>query len=105
MDESRSLNSIQDNLLLCYDLTKVEDGVRNVDYMYVSRFLSSLNCDELTMLWLSSITPDFVSDLDLVFHLCEWVIPHLEDLEWYESCSTVMRTMKDSRLYLSNFPE
>ena len=105
MDEPRLLNVIQDNLLLCYDLTKVDDKIRDVDFLYISRFLSSLNCDELTMLWISSISSDFVSDLDLVSFLCEWTLPFLEELEWYESCSSVMRTLKDSKLYLSNFPE
>lgn len=105
MSEARALTDIQDNLLLCYDLVKVEEGIRDVDFMYISRFLSSLNCDELTMLWLSKISDDFTSDLDMVLYLCEWVIPNLESLEWYESCSSVMRTLKDSQLYLKNFPE
>jgi hypothetical protein len=105
MDEPRLLNVIQDNLLLCYDLTKVDEKIRDVDFLYISRFLSSLNCDELTMLWISSISPDFISDLDMVNFLCEWIIPYLEGLEWYESCSSVMRTWKDTKLYLSNFPE
>lgn len=105
MSEARALTDIQDNLLLCYDLVKVEEGIRDVDFMYISRFLSSLNCDELTMLWLSKISDDFTSDLDMVLYLCEWVIPNLESLEWYESCASVMRTLKDSQLYLKNFPE
>ena len=103
-EESRSLSVIQDNLLLSYDLTKVNDGLREVDFLYVSRFLSSLTVDEMTMLWTSSITHDFVSDLDLVYFMCEWIMPYLEDLEWYENCIQVKRTMLDSRLYLSNFP-
>jgi hypothetical protein len=105
MEESRSLNVIQDNLLLSYDLTKIEEGIREVDFLYVSRFLGSLNCDELTMLWISSISPNFVSDLDMVLYLCEWILPHLERLEWYESCSNIVRTLSDAKIYLANFPE
>lgn len=105
MEEPRLITVIQDNLLLCYDIAKEDVGIRNVDYLFISRFLSSLHSDELTMLWISSISPDFTSDLDLVHYLCEWVLPNLERLEWYESCAEVLKTYNDAKLYLSNFPE
>lgn len=104
MSEIRNISTIQDNLLLCYDLAKIEDGVRNIDYIYISRFLSSLNSEELMSLWTNSISPDYVSDLDLVYDLCEWIIPKLEELEWYESCHSVLKVTDDCKLYLANFP-
>ena len=105
MENIRSISAIQDNLLLIYDLTKVEKGLRDVDCLYAARYLSTLTSDELTSLWTTSITSDFISDLDLVNHLCIWLIPLLENLEWYEYCGKVLRTLNDSKLYLSNFPE
>ncbi len=104
MSEIRTISTIQDNLLLCYDLAKLEDGVRNIDYIYISKFLSSLNSEELMSLWTNSITPDYVSDLDLVYDLCEWIIPKLEELEWYESCHNILKVTDDCKLYLANFP-
>jgi len=104
MSEIRNISTIQDNLLLCYDLAKIEDGIRNIDYIYISKFLSSLNSEELMSLWTNSITPDYVSDLDLVYDLCEWIIPKLEELEWYESCHKVLKVTDDCKLYLANFP-
>jgi hypothetical protein len=98
-----NISSIQDNLLLSYDLTKVSD-IREVDYLYMSKFISSLTSDELTTLWVHSITNDYPSDLDLVLFLCQWLMPRLENLEWYEYCISVQRTMRDASLYLQNFP-
>jgi hypothetical protein len=104
MNEIRNISVIQENLLLCYDLAKLEDGIRNIDYIYISRFLSSLSSEELMSLWTNSITPDYVSDLDLVYDLCKWIIPKLEELEWYESCHNVLKVTDDCELYLANFP-
>lgn len=105
MQDSGEFNiaSIQDNLLLSYDLTKVND-LREVDILYMAKFLSSLTSDELTTLWVHSITNDYPSDLDLTLFLCQWIMPRLEDLEWYEFCISVQRTLKDATLYLQNFP-
>jgi hypothetical protein len=104
MSEIRNISTIQDNLLLCYDLAKLEDGVRNIDYIYISKFLSSLNSEELMSLWTNSITTDYISDLDLVYDLCKWIIPKLEELEWYESCHNILKVTDDCKLYLANFP-
>ena len=104
MNEIRNISVIQENLLLCYDLAKLEDCIRNIDYIYISRFLSSLSSEELMSLWTNSITPDYVSDLDLVYDLCKWIIPKLEELEWYESCHNVLKVTDDCELYLANFP-
>jgi hypothetical protein len=104
MSEIRNISTIQDNLLLCYDLAKLEDGVRNIDYIYISKFLSSLSSEELMSLWTNSITTDYISDLDLVYDLCKWIIPKLEELEWYESCHNILKVTDDCKLYLANFP-
>ena len=57
------------------------------------------------MLWSNSITNDYISDLDLAYDLCQWILPIIEELEWYESCRDIMRVIRDCELYLSSFPK
>lgn len=104
LTEYRLHTVLQDNLLLCYELYRAGDDIRNIDYMYIVRFLTGLSTREISMLWSTSISQDFVSDLDMVHFLCYWLLPKLEDLEWYESCSDIVKTIETAELYLSDFP-
>jgi len=104
MNELRTISAIQDNLLLSYDLAKSENDIRSLDYIYISNFISSLTSEELMTLWSNSITPNYDSDLDLVYDICKWILPKLEELEWYETCHDIIKISDDCELYLSNFP-
>jgi|SaaInl6LU_22_DNA_1037377.scaffolds.fasta_scaffold00472_27 hypothetical protein len=104
MVEPRGLHTLQDNLLLSFEISVSESELRDMDYLYVSRFLKSLVDEELNALWMSSITVSFVSDLDLVLHLCKWVLPFIEEKEWYELCSGVLTTMNNCKLFSNEHP-
>lgn len=104
MTEYRLHTVIQDNLLLCYDIYNTNETVRNIDYMFICRFLTGLNHRELSMLWSTSISNDFVSDLDMVHFLCYWILPIIEELEWYETCADLLKVIDSSELFLSDFP-
>lgn len=105
MSEIRSVNVLQDNLLLSYDISNSDGELREMDYLYVSRFLRSLLDEELSSLWLSPSSTDFISDLNLTLHLSRWILPILEEMEWYEDCVGISDTIGNCLIFLHDHPE